>query len=89
MIKADTTKVQAAEAEAYDGQGVGCNAYVAFKVVRDGIDDSELVYGVHLDGDLSVYFVDDDKALYISRQVVLSRETAIAFARSILEAYNG
>ena len=89
MIKADTTKVQAAEAGAYYGQDVGCNAHVAFKVVRDGIDDFELVYGVHLDGDLSVYFVDDDKALRMSRQVVLSRETAIAFARSILEAYNG
>lgn len=89
MIKADTTKVQAAEAGAYDGQAVGCNAHVAFKVIRDGIDDCELVYGVHLDGDLSVYFVDDDKVLRMSRQIVLSRETAIAFARSILEAYNG
>lgn len=86
MIKAQPTNIQPVAEGTYAGQYDGANAEVRFLEVEDGIDGTVCVFGKQDDGDLTLFLVNGG-VLLASRQLVLCRKTAIAFANKILELY--
>lgn len=86
MRKAEDTQVKLAKQNSYPNQHYGANAKVTWFQIRDGIDNSPHAFGVHSDDDFSLY-VSANEGMYACRQMVLTKEAALDFARSILIMY--
>lgn len=86
MRKAEDTQVKLAEPYSYPNQHGGVNAEVTWLQIEDGCDAAKHLFGIHSDGDLSLY-VAANEGMLSRRQVVLSKEAALEFARSIITMY--
>lgn len=86
MRKAEDTRVKLAEPDSYPHQHDGVNAEVTWFQIEDGCDTGKHAFGIHSDGDFSM-FVNADDGMLARRQMVLSKEAALEFARSIITMY--
>lgn len=86
MRKAEDTKVELAEPYSYPNQHDGANAEVTWFQIEDGCDAAKHAFGIHSDGDFSMY-VNADEGMCTRRQLVLTKEAALEFARSIITMY--
>lgn len=86
MRKAEYTQVKLAEPHSYLNQHDGVNAEVTWFQIEDGCDAAKHLFGIHSDGDLSLY-VAADEGMLSRHQMVLSKEAALDFARSIITMY--
>lgn len=86
MRKAKDTQVKLVEPDSYPNQHYGANAGVTWFQIEDGCDSAQHVFGIHSDGDLSLY-VAANEGMLSRRQMVLSKEAALEFARSIITMY--
>lgn len=86
MRKAEDTQVKLAEPYSYPNQLNGSNAEVNWFQIEDGCDEAKHLFGIHSDGDLSLY-VAANEGMVSRRQMVLSKEAALGFARSIIAMY--
>lgn len=86
MRKAEDTQVELAKPYSYPNQHEGINAEVTWFQIEDGCDEGKHMFGIHSDGDLSLY-VAADEGMLSRRQMVLSKEAALDFARSIITMY--
>lgn len=86
MRKAKDTQVELVERETYHGQHIGVNAEVTWFQIEDGCDSSKHVFGIHSDGDLALYLAANE-GMRANRQIVLSKDAALDFARSIITMY--
>lgn len=86
MRKAKDTRVELAEPDSYPNQHYGANAKVTWFQIEDGCDTAKHLFGIHSDGDLSLY-VAANEGLLSRRQMVLSKAAALEFAHSIITLY--
>lgn len=86
MRKAEDTQVKLAEPDSYLNQHDGVNAEVTWFQIEDGCDAAKHLFGIHSDGDLSLY-VAANEGMLSRRQMVLSKEAALEFASSIITMY--
>lgn len=86
MRKAKDTQVKLAEPYSCPNQHADANAEVTWFQIEDGCDATKHLFGIHPDGDLSLY-VAANEGMLSRRQMVLSKEAALEFARSIITMY--